>query len=105
MFERSRHSNLSFFIISQDYYDFPLRTIPANENIYHMFKSNNFKEVQSLFQDKKSTDMTPNDFKRLTSTCWKEKYQPLTIDMTKDKFTGRCRPGLNSLIVPDTNSF
>ena len=25
----------------------------------------------------------------LTSTCWNEKYQPLTIDMTKDKYTGR----------------
>ena len=32
--------------------------------------------------------MTLNEFKILTSTCWNEKYQPLTFDMTKDKFTG-----------------
>ena len=30
--------------------------------------------------------MTLNEFKYSTSTCWNEKYQPLTIDMTKDKF-------------------
>ena len=32
MFKRSRHNNLSIFIISQDYYDFPKRTIRANGN-------------------------------------------------------------------------
>ena len=44
-------------------------------------------------------DMTLNEFKILTSSCWNEKYQPLTIDMTKDKFCGRYRLGLNSKIV------
>ena len=29
--------------------------------------------------------MTLDEFKSLTSTRWNEKYQPLTIDMTKDK--------------------
>ena len=29
------------------------------------------------------------EFKYLTGTCWVEKYQPLTIDITKDKYTGR----------------
>ena len=47
-------------------------------------------------------DMTLNEFKLLTSTCWNEKYIPLTIDMTKDKYTGRYRLGLNSIFVPNT---
>ena len=68
MFKRSRHNNLSIFIISQDYYELPKRTIRANGNIY---------------QVKASMDMTLDEFKYLTSTCWNEKYQPLTIDMTK----------------------
>ena len=34
-----------------------------------------------------------------------EKYQPLAIDMTKDKIIGRYRLGLNSLFNPDTNLF
>ena len=49
--------------------------------------------------------MTLNDLISLKSTCWNEKYQPLTIDMTKDKNTGRYRLGLNSIIVPDSSVF
>ena len=89
MFKRSRHNNLSIFIISQDYYELPKRTICANGNIYHFFKPNNSRDVQSLYQDNASVDMTLNEFKYLTSTCWKEQYQLLTIDMTKNKFCGR----------------
>ena len=50
-------------------------------------------------------DMTLNEFKYLSSICWNEKYQPLTIDMTKDKNTGRYRLGLNSIFVPNTSPF
>ena len=46
-----------------------------------------------------------NEFELLISTCWKEKYQPLTIDMTKDKYYGRYRLGLFSIFVPDSSSF
>ena len=96
---------LSVFIIIQDYYDLPKRTIRANGNIYHIFKPNNFRGVQNLYQDKASMDLTVNDFKLLTSTCWNEIYQPLTIDMTKDKYTGRYRLGLKNIFVPDSSLF
>ena len=105
MFKRGRHNNLSIFIISQDYYELPTKTIRANGNIFHLFKPNNYLDVRNIFQDKASMDMTLNEFKILTSTCWNEKYQPLTIDMTKDKYTGRYRLGLNSIFVPDTTPF
>ena len=49
--------------------------------------------------------MTLNEFKYLTSTCWNEKYQTLTIDMTKDTYTGRYRLGLSSIFVPDSPPF
>ena len=48
-------------------------------------------------------DMTLNEFKIITYTYWNEKYQPLTIDMTKDKYTGRYRLGSNSIYVPDSS--
>ena len=105
MFKRGRHNNLSFLIISQDYYELPKRTIRTNGNVYHIIKPNNFRDVLNLYQDKSSMDMTLKEFKLLTSTCWNEKYQPLTIDMTKDKYTGRYRLGLNSIFVPDSNPF
>ena len=50
-------------------------------------------------------DMTLNEFKLLTSTCSNKNYQPILIDMTKDKYTGRYRLGLNSLFVPDSSPF
>ena len=49
--------------------------------------------------------MTLDEFKYLTSTCWDEKYQPLTTDLTDDKFTACYRLGLNSSIVPKSSPF
>ena len=105
MLKRSRHDKLSIFIISQDYYEFPKKRIRANGNIYRIFKPNNFTDVLNIHQDKSSVDMTLNEIKLLTATCWNEKYQPLTIDMTKDKFCGRYSLGLNSIFVPNSSPF
>ena len=84
MFKISRHNNLSIFIISQDYYELPRRTIRANCYIYHIIEPNKFLNVRSIYQDKTSMDMTLEEFKYLTSTCRNGKYQPLTTDMTKN---------------------
>ena len=105
MFKRSRHNNLSIFIINQDYYELPKRTMRANGKICRIFKPNSLLDVRSLYEDKASLDMTLDEFKYLTSTCWIEKYLPLTIDMTKDKFTGRSRLGLYRIFVPDRSPF
>ena len=101
----SRQINLSIFKISQDYYEIPKRTIRANGNIYNIFEPNNFKDVQNLYQDKTSMDMTLNEFKYLPSTCWDKKYQPLTIDTTIDIYRGRYRLGLNSIFVRNSYLF
>ena len=105
MFKRSRHNNLSIFIISQDYYELSKKTIRANGSNYHIFEPNNFLDVGYIYQDKASMDMTLDEFKHLTGTCWNEQYQPLRIDMTKDNFCGRYRLGLNSIFLPNTSLF
>ena len=43
-------------------------------------------------------DMTLNEFERRTSTSWNEKYQRLTVDMTKNKYMGSYRLGSHSLL-------
>ena len=96
MFKRSRHSSLSIFVISQDYYELGKKTIRCNGNIYHIFKPNNFRDVLNIDQDKSSMDMILNEFNLLTSTCWNEKNQPLTIDMTKDYGTISIRIKFNN---------
>ena len=105
MFKRSRQNNLSIFIISQVYYEFSKKTIRCNGNIYHIFKPNNFREVINLYQVKASMDMNLNEFKLLSSTCWNKSYQPLTIDMTKDKKTGCYRLVLKPIFVLDSSPF
>ena len=87
MFKRSRHNKLSIFIISQANYEIPKRTIRANGYGYYIFKPNSFRDVQNLYQDKASMDMTLIEFNYLTNTCRDEKYQPLTVHMTKDNYT------------------
>ena len=105
MFKQSRHNNLSIFIISQDYYELPKKTIRTNGNIHHIFKPNNLRDVQNIFQDKVSIDTNLKEFKYLTSTFWNRIYQPVTIDMTQDKYCGRYRLRLNNIFVPDSSPF
>ena len=105
MFKRVRPNNLSIFIISQNYCELPKRTIRGNGNYYHIYKPNNFRHVQNLYQDKASMDMTLDELKYLTSICWNEKYQPLAFDMTKGRYTGRYRLGLDSFFVPNSSQF
>ena len=105
LFKRSRYNNLPIFIISQDYSELPKGTIRTNGKICHIFKHNNFRDVQNLYQDKASLDMTLDEIKYLTGTCCNEQYQPPTIDMTRDNYTGRYRLGLNSIFVPNGSPF
>ena len=105
LFKRSRRNNLSVFIISQEYYELPKKTLRATANIYHIFKPNKFVDFRNLYQDKASVDMNLDEFKYLTSTCCYWKFHPLTIDMTKDNYQGRYRLGLLSILVPNTSPF
>ena len=105
MFKCSRHNNSSVFIFSQDYDELSKRTNRANENIYHIFKPNNFRDVQQLFRDKASMDITLNGIKLLTSNCWNEYYQLLTFDMTKDKYTDCYSLDFYSLLFTDRSFF
>ena len=105
MFRRFRHNSLSVFSISQVYYELPKCAIRAIGKIYHIFRPNNFRDNQNLYQGKASMDMTLKEIKYLTNTCWDRKYQPLTIDMTKDKYTGRYRLRLKSLFIPKNSLF
>ena len=104
-FKRCRHKKLSYFRISQDFYGVPRRTIRANGIIYNIFKPNEFRDVHNFYQDKVIMIMTLDELKYLKSTCWNERYQLLTIAMTKDKLTAHYRLGFSSLFVPDTSFY
>ena len=67
MFKRSKHNSLSIFIISQDHYQVPKRTIPDNSKIFHILKLNNYRDVQNLYQHKTFNDYNTNCKKRFDS--------------------------------------
>ena len=73
IFKRSRHKSLSILIISQDYYEIPKQTNRADGNIYHIFTSKNFRDIQKFYQDKASKDMSPDEVKIITNNCWDKK--------------------------------
>ena len=50
-------------------------------------------------------DMTLDEVKLLTATCWNKKYQLLTIDITKNAYDGRYRLGYKSIFIPDSSPF
>ena len=66
----------------------------------YLLNQNKFRDVQNLHHDKASKDMTLNEYKLLIFTCWNEKYQLPTIDMTNDKYNGCYRLRLHSVFVP-----
>ena len=105
LFKRSSLCNVKTLCISQDFYRLPKRTIRANGTLYHVFKPNNFRDFQNLYQYKASMDMKLIEFKYLISTCSDKKYQSVTIGMVRDKYTSRYRLGLNSIFVPDSSPF
>ena len=83
----------------------PKRSIRSNGNIYQIFQPKNFTDVQYLYQDKTSKNITINEIKFSISAGWFKKYQPVTIDTTKDEYTGHYRLRPDSLFVPNSSPF
>ena len=105
LFKRSRHLNKPVFVISSNYYELPRKFYRPNGKIDFIFQPNNYKDFQKLYQDKASIDKTHNGPKISVSNCWIEKNQPLTIVMTKAKYTGLYRLGQNSSFFPHSCPF
>ena len=83
LYKRSRHINLSLYIINQDYYELSKKTICTNGKIYYIFIPNIYRAVLNIYQDKSSMDMNNKEFKLPTSTCSNEKNHSL-----KNIYTG-----------------
>ena len=71
----------------------------------HIFEPNFFRDIQKILQDKASMDMTVNEFKYINQYLLGKKYQSFTIDMSKHKYQGQYRLGMNSKFVPNSSPF
>jgi len=82
-FTRGRSDNCDCIYLSQNYTKLPLHTVRSNSNNIIFFKSSPLV-VNKLFINFASIDMTIVDFRDICKTAWKNKYNYLVIDLTRD---------------------
>lgn len=87
-YTRGRHSNVDCFYLSQNYFMLPRRTIRENANLFLIFPQD-LKNVNHIFNDHVSGDMSKEEFKRLCKECWRRDHNFLTIDLTNKVESGK----------------
>jgi len=80
-FVRSRSKNISCIYISQNYSLLDLKAIRTNCNFLIIFKQSDFY-IRRIWKDFLSNDIAFDKFKSLCSTCWKNKFGFISIDLT-----------------------
>ena len=80
-FVRSRFKNISCIYIRQNYSLLDLKAIRTNCNFLVIFKQSDFY-IGGIRKDFLSNDIAFDKFKYLCSTCWKNKFGFISIDLT-----------------------
>ena len=89
-FTRGRHEELDVCYISQSYFGLPRRSIRNNSDRLTLFKQT-LKDVQRIYYDIGAYDLKYDEFKKMCSFTWSEKFNYLCIEMTKNKDEGNHR--------------
>lgn len=97
-YTRGRHNNIDCFYIAQNYFKLPRQTIRENSNIFFLFQQDSIS-VNNFYRDHCS-EISKDDFNHLCQSAWNEKYGFITIDLTKSKYEGKYRKGLNTFYFP-----
>lgn len=98
-YTRGRHNNCSSIYISQNYYKLPRQTIRTNANILILF-SQSKKDLQHIYEDYISKDMTWYEFKKYTDEVFSKDYNYLVINKEHDIFKGRYLKNFNEIYIP-----
>ena len=89
-FTRGRHEDLDVYYISQSYFGLPRQSIRNNSDRLILFKQT-LRDVQSMYYDFGAFVMIYDEFKEMCRVAWRQKYNYLRIDMTKNKNEGKYR--------------
>ena len=98
-YTRGRHSNVDCFYLSQNYFRLPRQTIRENSNFICLFKQDN-KNINHIYQDHVSHDMSYDEFKKLCNICWEKPYDFLVIDNSSNPNNGKYRYNLDTFYFP-----
>ena len=71
---RGRHSNVDCFYLAQNYFKLPRQTIRQNANLIYLFPQDQ-KNINHIYNDHVSTDMSKEEFKNLCVKDTKQRYE------------------------------
>jgi len=95
---RGRHSNCDCLYLSQNYFKLPCQTIRENANFFCLFPQDE-KNIDHIFNDHVSQDMTKEQFKNLCKTALSKPNNFVMIDLTSPKNCGKYRSGFEDFYI------
>ena len=97
---RERHSNCDCLYLSQNCFKLPCQTIRENANFFCQFPQDQ-KNIDHIFDDHVSQDMTKEQFKKLCKSAWSKPHNFVVIALTSPKSCGKFRSGFDDFYIID----
>ena len=84
-FCRGRHNNCNMIYLNQNLFSLDRQSVRENCNLFILFEQRG-KVLASIYQDFfNSVEVSYNDFANICNKAWKEPYNYIVIDITKNK--------------------
>lgn len=97
-FSMGRHNLIDSFYLTQTYAHVPKHLVRDNSNMLILFKQDDMN-LKHIYRDHVNTDMTFDQFHKICSQCWMDKYCFLVICKDFDLHNGgRYRKGFDQFI-------
>lgn len=92
-----RHKKIDSFYLSQTYSKIPKQLIRDNVNLLLIFKQDD-TNLKHIYNEHVTTDIEWNEFKKLCSIIWQNRYDFLLINKDCDLDNGKHRQGFDTFI-------
>ena len=84
-FCRGRHNNCNMIYLNQNLFSLDRQSVRENCNLFTLFEQRG-KVLASIYQDFfNNVELSCNDFANICNKVWKESYNYIVIDITKNK--------------------
>ena len=84
-FCRGRHNNCNMIYLNQNLFSLDRQSVRENSNLFILFEQRG-KALISIYQDFfNNVELSYNDFANICNKVWKEPYNYIVIDITKNK--------------------
>ena len=95
---RGRHLYCDCVYLSKNYFKLPCPTIRENANFFCLFPQDQ-KNIDHIFNNHVSQDMTKEQFKKLCKTAWLKPHNFVVIDLTSPKNCWKYRSGFDDFYI------